>query len=123
VTSALMVFLGVAAGVLAGLFGIGGGVIMVLGLAAFFKLPFPVATGTSLAAMLLPVEALGVWVYWKNGNVDFRAAALLAAGLFVGSWIGAKMANDFAPAAVHARSPCSWWSWRSACGSLRGERL
>ena len=99
-TSVLMVILGVAAGVLAGLFGIGGGVIMVIGLASLFKLPFTAATGTSLAAMLLPVGALGVWVYWKNGNVDPRAAALLAAGLFLGSWFGAKLANDFAPAAM-----------------------
>ena len=95
-----MVGLGVAAGVLAGLFGIGGGVIMVIGLASLSKMPFTVATGTSLAAMLLPVGALGVWIYWKNGNIDVRAAGLLALGLFAGSWLGAKMANDFAPAAV-----------------------
>ena len=75
---ALMIVLGLAAGVLAGLFGIGGGVIMVLGLASLARLPFTVATGTSLAAMLLPVGALGVWVYWRNGNVDFKAAALLS---------------------------------------------
>jgi uncharacterized membrane protein YfcA len=93
-----MVGLGVAAGVLAGLFGIGGGVIMVIGLASLFRLPFTTATGTSLAAMLLPVGALGVWVYWKNGNIDVRAAGLLAVGLVAGSWIGARMANDFAPA-------------------------
>jgi uncharacterized membrane protein YfcA len=98
VMSALMVLLGVAAGVLAGLFGIGGGVIMVVGLVALFKLPFTTATGTSLAAMLLPVGAFGVWVYWKAGNLDFRAAGLLALGLVAGTWVGARLANDLPPA-------------------------
>ena len=96
----LMVILGLAAGVLAGLFGIGGGVIMVLGLAALARVPFTVATGTSLAAMLLPVGVLGVWVYWKNGNVDVRSAGLLGLGLFVGTWVGAKIANTAPPAAM-----------------------
>lgn len=96
----LYLVLGGAAGVLSGLFGIGGGVIMVFGMVTLFKLPFTTATGTSLAAMLLPVGALGVWEYWRHGNLDFRAAALLAAGLFVGAWVGARMANDFAPASV-----------------------
>jgi len=98
--SALTVVLGVLAGVLAGLFGIGGGVIMVVGLVSLLRLPFATATGTSLAAMLLPVGALGVWVYWKNGSLDLRAAALLAAGLFIGSWVGARLATDLPPAGV-----------------------
>ena len=93
-----MVVLGVTAGVLAGLFGIGGGVIMVIGLVSLFRMHFTTATGTSLAAMLLPVGALGVWVYWKNGNLDLRAATLLALGLFVGTWVGAIIANDIPPA-------------------------
>ena len=95
-----MVILGVAAGVLAGLFGIGGGVIMVLGLAAFFQASLHRCHRHLTRRDAPSGGALGVWVYWKNGNVDPRAAALLAAGLFVGSWVGAKMANDFAPAAV-----------------------
>jgi uncharacterized membrane protein YfcA len=103
VSGALMAVLGVAAGVLAGLFGIGGGVIMVLGLVSLARLPFTVATGTSLAAMLLPVGALGVWVYWRNGNVDWKAAAILGVGLFLGTWFGAKLANT-APSATMQRA-------------------
>src|SRR5262245_26390632 len=95
-----MIILGVAAGVLAGLFGIGGGVIMVVGLVSLARLPFTVATGTSLAAMLLPVGALGVWVYWRNGNIDFKTAGLLGLGLFVGTWFGARLANTTAPVAM-----------------------
>lgn len=99
-TSVLYVVLGGVAGILAGLFGIGGGVIMVVGLVTLFKVPFPMATGTSLAAMLLPVGALGVWVYWQHGNLDLRAAGLLAAGLFLGAWAGARVANDLPPATL-----------------------
>jgi uncharacterized membrane protein YfcA len=98
VTIALFLGLGVAAGILAGLFGIGGGVIMVFGLVSVFRLPFTVATGTSLAAMLLPVGALGVWEYWRNHNINLRAAILLAFGLLVGTWLGARLANDLPPA-------------------------
>ena len=66
--------LGLVAGVLAGLFGIGGGVIMVIVMVGLMKLPILTATGTSLAAMLLPVGFLGVLEYQRRGHVDIRAA-------------------------------------------------
>lgn len=84
--------MGLAAGVLSGLFGIGGGVVIVAALVALAKFPIHKATGTSLAALVLPVAILGVLEYWKSGNVDLRAAALLAGGLLVGAWIGARFA-------------------------------
>jgi uncharacterized membrane protein YfcA len=89
-----MIFLviGAAAGVLAGLFGIGGGVLIVPALLMAARMSPQRATGTSLAALLLPVGALGAWQYWKGGNVDVRAALLIAAGLFAGAWVGAMLA-------------------------------
>jgi uncharacterized membrane protein YfcA len=96
--SLLYVALGVVAGVLAGLFGIGGGVIMVIGMVGLMKLPFLTATGTSLAAMVLPVGILGVLEYHKRGHIDVRAALLLAAGLTVGAWVGARVAQGTPPA-------------------------
>lgn len=96
--SLLYVALGIVAGVLAGLFGIGGGVIMVIGMVGLMKLPFLTATGTSLGAMLLPVGLFGVMEYHRRGNLDIRAALLLAAGLTVGAWIGARIAQDTPPA-------------------------
>ena len=93
----LYVILGVLAGILAGLFGIGGGIIMVIGLVSVMKLPFPTATGTSLGAMILPVGILGAIEYHRRGNLDVRAALLLAAGLTIGAWIGARIAQDAAP--------------------------
>ena len=96
----LYLVLGLASGVLAGLFGIGGGVIMVIGLVSLMKLPFSTATGTSLAAMLLPVGLLGAIEYYRRGHVDVRGAILLAAGLTLGAWLGARLAVIAAPALV-----------------------
>ena len=96
----LYLAIGVAAGVLSGLFGIGGGVVMVIGLASLLKVPFLTAVGTSLGAMLLPVGALGAWEYWRRGHLDIHGAALLAVGLFVGVWLGARVATGLAPSTV-----------------------
>jgi len=49
------------------------------------------AVGTSLGALLLPVGALSAWVYWRNGNVNVKYSVLLAAGLLVGAFVGAKL--------------------------------
>ena len=86
--------IGLAAGILSGLFGIGGGIIIVPALMFFVGLTISQAAGTSLAALLLPVGILGVWVQRQAGNVDFRAAALIAAGLFFGAFIGAKIGTS-----------------------------
>ena len=88
-----LVFLaiGLAAGVLSGLFGIGGGIVIVPALLFFAKMPPHTATGTSLGALLLPVGALGAWAYYRNGNVDVRASVFLAMGLFFGAYLGARL--------------------------------
>ena len=72
---------GVLAGVFAGMFGIGGGLIIVPALVFFYGLSQHAAVGTSLGALLLPVGALSAWVYWKNGNLNVGYSALIAAGL------------------------------------------
>jgi uncharacterized membrane protein YfcA len=89
-----MVFLaiGLGAGVLAGLFGIGGGIVIVPALLLVAKMKPETATGTSLASLLLPVGALGAWHYYRNGFLDLRAAMWIAAGLFFGAWLGANVA-------------------------------
>ena len=80
-----LVLIGLAGGVLAGLFGIGGGVLIVPALVYFAGMPIKSATGTSLGALLLPVGLLGAMTYWKAGNLEVRAAVLVAAGLFFGA--------------------------------------
>ena len=84
--------IGLGAGVLSGLFGIGGGIVIVPALVFFTSMLQKTATGTSLAALLLPVGALGAWQYYKAGALDPRAALLLAPGLFLGALLGAKLA-------------------------------
>ena len=97
----LYIIIGVAAGVLAGLFGIGGGVIIVPALLYAARMSQLTATGTSLGALLLPVGALGAWEYYRTGNLDVRAALLIAVGLFAGAFFGAKLAHMLT--AVHLR--------------------
>lgn len=96
----ILLAIGLAAGVLSGLFGIGGGVLIVPALVYFGGLPFKVATGTSLGALLLPVGLLGAMTYWKAGNLDVRASLLVAIGLFLGAYVGARLAQGTPPATL-----------------------
>jgi uncharacterized membrane protein YfcA len=84
--------IGLTAGVLSGLFGIGGGVVIVPALIMVAQMKPEMATGTSLASLLLPVGVLGAWHYYRNGFVEIVPAAWIAAGLVVGAWIGAHIA-------------------------------
>jgi uncharacterized membrane protein YfcA len=83
--------IGIVAGVAAGMFGIGGGLIIVPALVLLYKMSQHAAVGTSLGAILMPVGALAAWVYWKNGNLNVRYSLLIAAGLLVGGFLGAKL--------------------------------
>jgi uncharacterized protein len=94
---AMFIGIGLAAGVLAGMFGIGGGIVIVPALIILAKMSATSATGTSLGALLLPVGALGAWEYWRHGHVNIRAALLLALGLFLGAWFGARLAVQLPP--------------------------
>lgn len=90
----LFLIIGLFAGVLSGLFGIGGGVVIVPALILLGRQSANRATGTSLAALLLPVGALGAWEYYRRGDLDLRAAGGLAVGLFLGAWIGAHWGSQ-----------------------------
>jgi uncharacterized protein len=88
-----LILIGAAAGVFAGLFGIGGGIIIVPSLILLAGFPLVKATGTSLAAILLPVGILGVVAYYRAKIIDLRASAYLAAGLLTSVVVGAWLAN------------------------------
>jgi uncharacterized protein len=90
---ALYLGIGVVAGVLSGLFGIGGGVVIVPLLIWLAKMAPRPAVGTSLGALLLPVGILGVHTYWRSGNVDVKASVCLAIGLLGGVLVGARWAQ------------------------------
>ncbi len=88
-----MGLLGLAAGFVSGLFGVGGAVVIVPGLVFLAKLPQHTAHGTSLAALLLPVAFFGVAEYHRRGQVNAPYAAAIAAGILLGALLGAKLAG------------------------------
>jgi uncharacterized membrane protein YfcA len=83
---------GLVAGIASGMFGIGGGAIIVPALTTYFKFDQKLAVGTSLTALLLPVGLPGAIVYWNSGTLNILVAALVAVGLDIGSRFGAKIA-------------------------------
>src|SRR5256886_10088972 len=93
-TWALVSLLGLLAGVISGLFGVGGAVVIIPGLVFITKLPQHTAHGTSLAALLLPVGLLGVLEYSKRQQVNWGYAAVVAVGLLIGADFGARLAGS-----------------------------
>jgi len=83
---------GVLAGVMSGLFGIGGGIIMVPTLIAVFGMGMLDANAASLAAMLFPVGIFGVINYYKAGYINLKDSLWISLGLLGGSFFGAELA-------------------------------
>src|SRR4051794_11209749 len=95
-----MLLLGLVAGVLSGMFGIGGGLGVGPALIVGFGFGPKVATGTSLFALMWPVGLLGVLEYWRRGEMEVIPGALIAIGLFVGAYFGAKITGAISPATM-----------------------
>ena len=89
----LLVVIGLLAGLLSGVFGIGGGVVIVPALVYVAGFRQHMATGTSLAVLLPPIGIAAAYEYHRHGHVNVRAAAVIAAAVFVGGWLGAVVAN------------------------------
>lgn len=89
-----VLLLGLVAGVFGGMFGIGGGLVMVPGMIFLLGFDDKKAVGTSLATILLPVGILGVLEHWRAGNVDLKIATLLGVGFVLGSFGGAAFVNQ-----------------------------
>jgi hypothetical protein len=85
--------IGLVSGIASGMFGIGGGVLIVPGLVYVLGFSQHQATGTSLAILLPPVGLAAVLEYYQHGNVDLKTAFIVAAALFAGAWLGAVFAN------------------------------
>jgi uncharacterized protein len=88
---------GVFAGAFAGLFGIGGGIVLVPILIMLLGFHPTTANGTSLVALLLPVGAFGVLEYYRAGKITFeniRYGLFIALGMFIGTYLGAKAAVE-----------------------------
>jgi len=90
-TLLFLILIGMAAGFLGGMVGIGGGVLIVPALVLILGLSQHKAQGISLAMILFPVGIFGVINYYKKGYVDFKYAGLLAVGFLIGSYVGSKV--------------------------------
>jgi len=88
----IVILIGIAAGMLSGLVGIGGGLVIVPALVYFLGFSQHTAQGTSLMMILLPVGVLAVINYYKQGYVDMKVVWLLAIGFIVGGYFGSKIA-------------------------------
>lgn len=89
----VFVIIGFLGGLAAGLFGVGGGLVIVPALVYWAGFTQHKATGTSLAVLLPPIGLAAAIEYYRHGNVDIRAAIVLAGTMVVGSWLGAFVAN------------------------------
>src|SRR5258705_5818555 len=96
----VLLVIGLAAGILGGLIGVGGGIIIVPSLIYFLGFSQKEASGTSLGILLLPVGILGVLQFYKAGYVDMRTVWLVSFGFLVGSYFGSKIALKFSQETV-----------------------
>ena len=87
-----LILIGILAGVLSGLGGVGGGIIMVPLLVMFFSFNQHEAQGTSLAVLAVPVTAVAVFNYYKEGQINLKYAAIIAVFFVLGSIVGSKFA-------------------------------
>lgn len=92
VGSVEIILLGLAAGVLVGLMGIGGGIILVPMLVYLLHMEQHVAQGTSLLVLLPPIGLGALYLYWKRGHVELTAGLVCAAGFLLGGWFGSSLA-------------------------------
>ncbi|MBL7701345.1 MAG: sulfite exporter TauE/SafE family protein [Ferruginibacter sp.] len=99
-TICIIILVGVAAGILSGLVGVGGGIIIVPALIYFVGFSQKTAQGTSLAMIMLPVGILGVLQYYKQGHVDWKIVGLLAVGFVAGSFFGSRIALSISQEAL-----------------------
>ena len=90
----LCIIIGLVAGTLSGLLGIGGGIIIVPALIYIFGMNQHLAQGTTLALMVPPIGLLAAWTYYKEGYVDLKIAALICLGFFIGGLIGASLSLE-----------------------------
>lgn len=87
----VLICIGIAGGVLSGMFGVGGGIIIVPAFVFFLGMSQHQAQGTSLGLMLLPIGILAAYNYYKTGNLDVKAGLIVAATFVIGGYFGSKL--------------------------------
>jgi len=88
----ILLCIGIAAGILSGMVGIGGGIIVVPALVFFLGFSQEMAQGTSLSFLILPTGIFAVMNYYQKGYVDWKVALIIASSFLLGGYIGSKIA-------------------------------
>jgi hypothetical protein len=88
----ILVIIGLSAGLVSGMLGVGGAIIMVPALVFFFAMTQHQAQGTSLAVLVFPVGILAFLNYYKQGYVNFKIAIVIMIAFVVGSFLGSMIA-------------------------------
>lgn len=92
-----LILIGLLAGILSSMVGIGGGIVIVPCLVLFFGFSQHLAQGTTLAMLAIPVSIAGAYSYYQKGMVDIKVAMILAIGFVVGGYFGGKVAVNVPP--------------------------
>lgn len=87
----VLLLIGIVAGIVSGLVGVGGGVIVVPALIMILGFSQKMAQGTTLAMLIPPIGIFAAITYYKNGNVDVRAAIFIILGFIFGSVVGSLL--------------------------------
>lgn len=95
-----LLLVGLAAGFMSSMVGIGGGIVIVPSLVFLFGMNQKMAQGTSLLMLALPVAAVGAYTYFRNGNVNWQASLILAGTFMIGGYLGGRLANTLDTAIV-----------------------
>ncbi|MDQ6609674.1 MAG: sulfite exporter TauE/SafE family protein [Bacteroidota bacterium] len=96
----ILILIGLIAGMLSGLIGVGGGIIIVPALVYFVGFTQKEAQGTSLGLLLLPIGILAVMNYYNKGLIDIKVVGIMAIGFLVGGYFGSKLALVISEAAL-----------------------
>lgn len=89
-TIVILLIIGLAAGMLSGMVGVGGGIIIVPALVYFLGFSQHMAQGTSLGLLMLPVGMLAVFNYYKKGYVDPKVVGIMCVAFVIGAFMGSK---------------------------------
>ena len=88
----ILLLVGLVAGMLSGMVGVGGGIVIVPCLVYFLGFSQKMAQGSSMGLLLLPVGILGAMQFYKSGYIDFRVVLIIASAFLAGSYFGSKWA-------------------------------
>ncbi|HEX4373116.1 MAG TPA: sulfite exporter TauE/SafE family protein [Puia sp.] len=99
-TFIIIIIVGLAAGMLSGLVGVGGGIIIVPALAFFLGFSQHEAQGTSLGILLLPAGIFAAINYYKQGFIDVKVVLLLFVGFLIGGYFGSKISLNLSEAVI-----------------------